>query len=100
MSFSWLDKFLQNSEKSADYAEKTLKAYELGMRAKGSIKGVQIKTDPDGCQACRKLDEAEVHLPENAPHVPLPECDRAEKCGCVYRPVMSYQMDEETAESE
>lgn len=94
MSFEWLNKFLQSSEKPEDYAEKTLKAYELGMKAKGSIRGVQIVSDPNGCQACRELDASAVYLPEQAPHIPLPECDRPGSCGCVYRPVMSYQTDE------
>lgn len=100
MSFEWLNRFLQESEKPANYAEKTLKAYQLGMKAKGSIRGVQMVPDPDGCAACQKLDVSQVYSPENAPHVPLPECDRAERCGCVYRPVMSYQNEENPPETE
>ena len=100
MSFEWLNNFLQTSEKPANYAEKTLKAYQLGMKAKGSIVGVQIVIDPDGCQACRALKPDAVYLPEEAPHVPRAECDRAGSCGCVYRPVMSYQKPGKPADSE
>jgi hypothetical protein len=100
MSFEWLNKFVQESEKPANYAEKTLKAYQLGMKAKGSIQGVRIVPDPDGCPACRSLEPTTVHLPEEAPHVPLPGCDRAAVCGCVYRPVMSYQTDDDLPEQE
>ena len=98
MSFEWLNKFLQASEKPANYAEKTLKAYQLGMKAKGSIRGVQIAPDPQGCEACKELPVGQIYLPEEAPHVPLPECDRPGQCGCVYRPVMSYQADQGPAE--
>jgi hypothetical protein len=100
MSFEWLNRFIQSSRKPPDYAEKTLKAYRLGMKAKGSIRGVQIVPDPNGCQACRGLDDAKVYLPEDAPIVPLSECDRAARCGCVYRPVMNYQTEEDPLERE
>lgn len=100
MSFDWLKRFVQDSEKPANYAEKTLKAYELGMKAKGSIQGVRIVTDPDGCQACRALDASMIYVPEEAPRVPLADCDRAASCGCVYRPVMSYESDEAAPEKE
>jgi hypothetical protein len=100
MSFEWLNRFLQDAEKPENYAEKTLRAYQLGMKAKGSIRGVQIVPDPDGCAACCALDHDQVYLPEETPHVPLAACDRAERCGCVYRPVMRYQMQEDSPEQE
>lgn len=100
MSFEWLNRFVQSSQKPANYAEKTLKAYQLGMKAKGSILGARIVPDPNGCEACQDLDAQAVYLPDEAPHVPLAACDRPERCGCVYRPVMSYQSDENSLETE
>ena len=93
MTLDWLNKFHKESEKSADYAEKTLAAYRLGMRAKGSIVGVQILIDSQGCAACQQLDPESVYHPDEAPHLPLPECDRDQSCRCVYRPVMTYQIE-------
>lgn len=92
MSFEWLNRFQQDMQKTQDYASKTLAAYRLGIRAKGSIAGVRIIVDENGCDACRKLDAGAVYTPDDAPHVPLEECDRPRKCTCVYRPVMSYEI--------
>ena len=72
-------------------AEKTLAAYRLGMKAKGSIRGVRIEVDPEGCPASRALDPAAEYLPDDAPHLPLPNCPKGGRCRCVYRPVMSYE---------
>ncbi|MFL7840405.1 MAG: hypothetical protein ACK2T4_05970 [Candidatus Promineifilaceae bacterium] len=94
MSFDWLKNFQQNIEKEDDYAEKTLAAYRLGMRANGSIVGVRITADPDGCAACKQLDPDATYHPDEAPHLPLANCDRARSCSCVYRPVMTYQIDD------
>lgn len=91
MSFRWLNDFQQEMKKPNDYAEKTLAAYKLGMKAKGSIAGVQIIVDPNGCAACQELNSDLVYHPDDAPRLPLSECDRQEKCQCVYRPVMTYQ---------
>jgi len=90
--FDWLNKFQQDMEKTSDYAEKTLAAYKLGMRAKGSIAGVQVRIDPDGCDACLRLDLDTIYHPDEAPRLPLSECDRNRRCRCVYRPVMTYQI--------
>lgn len=99
MTFEWLNKFVKDTKKAADYAEKTLAAYKLGMKAKGSIRGVQIVSDPDGCDACHKLDSSAIYMPDRAPHIPLPDCDRKRSCGCVYRPVMTYQLKEDPPDS-
>lgn len=80
--------------KPADYAEKTLSAYKLGMKAKGSIAGVQIIIDPQGCEPCRHLDPDVIYHPDQAPHLPLPDCDRGSHCRCIYRPVMTYQIND------
>ncbi len=92
-AFNWLDKFHGRMEKPADYAEKTLAAYRLGMKAKGSIAGVRIIIDPDCCEACRALDPAALYHPDEAPRLPLDNCEKGAQCGCVYRPVMTYERD-------
>lgn len=94
MSFDWLNSFQQEIEKPENYAEKTLAAYRLGMRAKGSIVGVRVLRDAAGCEACQQLEATAVYHPDDAPIVPLPDCTKGRSCGCVYRPVMSYQQDD------
>ncbi len=91
MSFEWLTRFKQESEKASNYAEKSLAAYRLGMRAKGSIAGVTIDSPPDCCEAARRLPTAKVYHPDEAPLLPLEQCTKQKHCGCVYRPVMTYQ---------
>src|SRR5579864_6797677 len=97
MSFEWLEKFRHQAPKEADYAEKTLAAYTLGMKARGSILGVMIDSAPDCCEAARQLTPGKLYHPKEAPRLPLPNCPKARQCGCVYRPVMSYQRVEEGA---
>jgi len=92
MPFEWLNKFHKEMEKPENYAEKTLAQYRLGMKAKGSIVGVAIVVDENGCEACQKLDSTAVYHPDDAPHLPLPDCTKGRKCGCVYRPMMTYQI--------
>ena len=94
MSFNWLDNFHHQMEKPPDYAEKTLAAYALGIRAKGAIAGVRIETSSESCQIARALPSEAVYQPEDAPHLPLPDCPLGRRCPCVYRPVMKYERDE------
>lgn len=91
MSFGWLDQFQHHFEKPENYAEKTLAAYRLGMKAKGSIVGVVLEPAVNCCEAARVLPAARVYHPDDAPRVPLPNCPQGRQCGCVYRPVMTYQ---------
>jgi len=91
MSFDWLDKFHHDTEKDPGYAEKTLAAYRLGMKAKGSIVGVAIEPAENCCDAARQLPPNKVYHPDEAPHLPLHDCSQGRRCGCVYRPVMTYQ---------
>lgn len=91
MSFEWLNKFHKEMGKPENYAEKTLAQYRLGMKAKGSIVGVAISVDEAGCEACRMLDHTAVYHPDDAPHLPLPNCTKSRQCQCVYRPIMTYQ---------
>lgn len=95
MAFDWLNKFQKEQSKAENYAEKTLAAYKLGMRSKGSIAGVRVAISPHCCQAARALDLDAVHHPDEAPRVPLAACDRAVQCQCVYRPVMTYEVEDE-----
>jgi hypothetical protein len=98
MPFEWLNKFYKTMEKPENYAEKTLAQYRLGMKAKGSIVGVAILVDDDGCTACRRLNPEAVYHPNEAPHLPLQDCSKGQLCGCIYRPVMSYQQSDAEAE--
>ncbi len=91
MPFNWLNEFHREIAKAPNYAEKTLAAYRLGMKAKGSIRGVRIQIDPDGCEACLSLDTTTEYLPDDAPHLPLTTCTKGLQCQCVYRPVMTYE---------
>ena len=91
MTFAWLDIFEHEIETEPDYAKKTLAAYRLGMRAKGSIIGVAIEPGSNCCDAARKLQMGKVYHPDDAPQLPLPDCPLGRRCGCVYRPVMAYQ---------
>lgn len=93
MSFEWLNRFHKEMNKPENYAEKTLAQYRLGMQAKGSIAGVAISIDEAGCAACQKLDKTAVYHPDEAPHLPLPDCNKGRQCRCVYRPIMTYQQD-------
>ena len=90
----WLNKFHKEIVKSADYADKTLASYKLGMKAKGSIAGVRIIIDPNCCDACRALSPTAIHHPDTAPRLPLTDCTKGQNCQCVYRPVMTYEVDE------
>lgn len=100
MSFEWLNKFQKAMEKPASYAEKTLAQYRLGMKAKSSIVGVAISIDENGCEACQRLNPDVVYHPDEAPHLPLPDCSKGRGCGCVYRPVMTYQRQKDEGEGQ
>lgn len=96
-SFAWLNQFHQGMDKPENYAEKTLAAYRLGMRAKGSIVGVRVVVASDSCcqLAQEQIDPEAIYTPDNAPHLPLPDCPQGLQCTCVYRPVMKYEVEEE-----
>ncbi len=91
MSFEWLNKFQQEMEKPDNYAEKTLAAYRLGMKAKGAIAGVRIETAENACHLAQQLPPDITYHPDDAPHLPLPDCPLGSRCQCVYRPVMAYE---------
>ena len=93
MPFEWIKRFQQSVPKAKDYAEKTLAAYRLGMRAGGSIRGVRIVAGEGACEAARELPDGQVYLPDEAPHLPLQGCPYGEGCPCVYRPVMKYEQE-------
>ena len=93
MAFDWLNDFHRGMEKPEDYAEKTLAAYKLGMKGRGSIAGVRIEIDVNGCAASKLLDSQKIFHPDEAPQLPLPDCTYGRRCRCVYRPVMTYEVD-------
>ncbi len=90
MAFDWLDDLLRSRRKPPGYAAKTLAAYALGMKARGSIVGVAIDPAADCCEAARRLPADAVYRPEEAPHLPLDGCSRGDQCGCLYRPVLAF----------
>jgi hypothetical protein len=90
MAFAWLDNFTHELRKEPGYAEKTLAAYALGMRAKGSIAGVVVRVGNNCCEAARQLPAEKIYHPADAPQLPLQQCQLGDRCGCVYRPVMTY----------
>jgi hypothetical protein len=94
MSFAWLNNFHQSQTKAENYAEKTLAAYRLGIKAKGSIVGVRVAVDEATCCALAReqLDTEAIYTPDTAPHLPLPDCPLGRECRCVYRPVMKYEV--------
>ncbi len=97
MSFNWLNDFHKGMAKRPDYAEKTLAAYRLGMKAGGSIVGIWIVPGDNRCPLVQALDPAEIYHPDDAPILPLDGCPQGLQCQCVYRPVMAYQVSPEEA---
>jgi hypothetical protein len=91
MPFDWLQSFHRQTEKPENYAERTLAAYRLGMKAGGSIVGVRIDVADACCEAARQIPTDAVYHPDAAPHLPLPGCLLGRHCQCVYRPVMAYE---------
>jgi hypothetical protein len=94
MAFKWLDDFHRDMDKGESYAEKTLAAYRLGMKAGGAIRGVRVEVGPDCCAGAAGLPAETVYHPDEAPRLPLPGCPLGRKCRCVYRPVMAYEANE------
>ncbi len=93
MSFQWLDNFHKGMTKPPDYAQRTLAAYRLGMRAGGAIIGVRIEPGTVCCLEVRALSPNTIYQPDDAPILPLPGCTLGERCNCVYRPAMRYEQD-------
>jgi hypothetical protein len=91
MPFEWLNDFQRSMEKPDNYADKTLAAYRLGIKAGGSIRGVSVCVAENCCADAKLLPEGTVYLPDAAPRLPLPTCSQGRKCPCVYRPVMTYE---------
>jgi hypothetical protein len=90
--FNWLNQFHRETKKSSNYAQKTLEAYALGMKAGGSLVGVRVQVSEGSCQEARELDKQKIYLPDEAPVLPLPGCSFGPDCHCVYRPVMKYEV--------
>ena len=84
---SWIQQHARHKPKPPDYAEKTLAAYRLGLRAKGAIVGVRLLTAEDSCPTCRALAE-QVYTPDTAPRLPHAGCTHPAGCRCAYTPEM------------
>src|SRR5262245_54293744 len=84
---TWIHQFARHKPKPANYAEKTLAAYRLGMKAKGAIVGVRVLVSDDSCPTCQAM-AAEVYTPDTAPRLPHPGCTHPAGCRCAYTPVM------------
>ena len=84
---TWIHQFARRKPKPANYAEKTLTAYRLGMKAKGAIVGVRVLVSESSCPTCRAMAE-QVYTPDTAPHLPHPGCTHPDGCRCAYTPVM------------
>jgi hypothetical protein len=84
---TWIHQFARRKPKPANYAEKTLTAYRLGMKAKGAIVGVRILVSEASCQVCRAMAD-QVYTPDTAPRLPHADCTHPEGCRCAYTPVM------------
>jgi hypothetical protein len=84
---SWIQQHARSKRKPADYAEKTLAAYRLGLRAKGAIVGVRVLAAPDSCPECRALGD-QIFSPDDAPRLPHAACTHPQGCRCAYTPVM------------
>ncbi len=84
---TWIHQFARHKAKPANYAEKTLTAYRLGMKAKGAIIGVRVLVSEASCPTCCALAD-QVYTPDTAPHLPHAGCTHPEGCRCAYTPVM------------
>lgn len=80
---SWISKFARNSPKSRDYAERTLAAYRLGIKAGGAIRGIRILTGEGTCDTCLSHANA-IYSPDDAPKLPHQDCTHSEGCRCAY----------------
>lgn len=97
---TWIHQFARRKPKPPNYAEKTLTAYRLGMKAKGSIVGVRILVSEASCPTCRALAD-QVYTPDTAPHLPHADCTHPDGCRCAYTPVMrSHERLEELISSD
>jgi hypothetical protein len=85
----WMQNHIRQP-KEADYAQRVLDRYRLGMRARGAIRGVRVVTGADSCPTCQALAN-QVYHPDAAPRLPAPGCSHPRGCRCSYAPVMTYE---------
>ena len=78
------------SPKPANYAQRAVARYKLGIRAHGAIKGVRIISASGSCGNCQALAGA-VYQPDEAPIIPIQQCTSPNGCRCAYSPVMSFE---------
>jgi hypothetical protein len=84
---TWIHQFARRKPKPANYADKTLTAYRLGMKAKGAIVGVRVLVSDNSCPTCRAMAD-QVYTPDTAPRLPHTGCTHPDGCRCAYTPVM------------
>ena len=80
---TWMRQFARSKPKAPDYAEKTLAAYRIGIKAGGAIQGIRILVGEDSCPVCR-VHADRTYTPDDAPILPLAECTYPEGCRCAY----------------
>ena len=89
----WLRTHVGNP-KPANYAQRAVARYKLGIRAHGAIQGVRIITASNSCGNCRALART-IYEPDQVPMIPIQQCTNPNGCRCAYSPVMSYENVEE-----
>jgi hypothetical protein len=89
MQWRWLEGHVRHSH-DANYAQRVLDRYRLGMKAHGAVRGVRIICGDDSCSVCRAA-AASVYHPDEAPIVPVAGCTSPGGCRCSYSPVMTYE---------
>jgi hypothetical protein len=80
---SWISQFARTKPKAPDYAEKSLAAYKLGIKAGGAIEGIRILVGEDSCAFCN-AHAGQTYSPEQAPNLPLEDCRHPKGCRCAY----------------
>ena len=92
MPFDWLNDFQRAMEKADDYADKTLAAYRLGIKAGGSIRGVSVCVSENCCGAAQvAAGRGPCIFPTKRRGCRCRLAPQGRKCPCVYRPVMTYE---------
>jgi len=96
MEMKWMKRHVR-TPKDANYAQRVLDRYRLGIKAHGAIRGVRIIAGPDSCPACKSAADG-VYQPDTAPIIPIAGCTHSEGCRCAYTAVMTYQETDEFAD--
>src|SRR5438876_1187083 len=93
----WLQDHFRTTRDAHD-PQRAMDRYRMGKRAGGSIRGVRILADEDSCASCFAVAGI-VYPIDEAPALPIENCTCSAGCRCVYRPVMSYEPEDEYLQS-